>query len=111
MTESFEERRERLRHRTFVMTLQILIVFGVPAFGAYFLGVYLDQRFDMRPYGSVVSGVLALIISWTITIRIYRDISNAFKALEKEEEVAEQAKRAGGKKEHRQEESSEENHA
>lgn len=82
------DRREALRHRTFIMMIQILVIFGVPAIGSYFAGAYLDTTFDMRPFGSLIAIGVALIISWVITIRLYQNITQAFRALEADEDEA-----------------------
>lgn len=86
--QALADRREALRHRTFLMMIHILVIFGVPAIGSFFLGRYLDAQFDMRPYGSLIAIALALVISWLITIRAYKSITQAFRQLERDEDEA-----------------------
>lgn len=66
--------------------LQILVIFGIPAIIAYFAGKWLDVTYDMRPTGSIIAIVIALAVSWALTIRIYRQLTKEFKDLLKEEE-------------------------
>lgn len=81
---SFEERKQELWHRTFLMMLKILIVFGLPAVIAYFVGGWLDLRYGIEPYGTV--GVLfsAFILSWAVVLRMYFKLSEEYKKLEQE---------------------------
>lgn len=76
------QKREELQHKTFVMMLWLLVIFGLPAVGAYFGGLWLDTTFKMRPLGTVICSIIALIISWTITIIIYKRFKKAFKRLD-----------------------------
>lgn len=81
-----EQRKYALTHKTFLMMFHILWVVGIPAVGAYFGGRWLDTTYDMRPYGSVIASVIALVISWSILIRMYKKITSEYRALRIEEE-------------------------
>jgi len=79
-----QEKKRKLSHRVFIHMLEILAIFGVPAIGAYFAGSYIDQRYNIYPYGSMLSGAVALTISWGITIHIYKKIKKKYAELEQE---------------------------
>ncbi|MBT4153467.1 MAG: AtpZ/AtpI family protein [Candidatus Magasanikbacteria bacterium] len=79
-------KKEALMHKTFIMMLQVVVVFGVPAFVAYFAGAYLDQTYDMRPFGSIAMGGLGFITSWVIIIQMYRKLAKDFRALDARED-------------------------
>ncbi len=80
-----QEKKRELSHRVFIHMLEILAIFGIPAIGAYFVGSYVDQRYSIYPYGSVLSGAVALTISWIITILIYKKIKQKYAELEQEQ--------------------------
>ena len=86
-TKEFEDKREALRHKTFVLMLRVLVIVGIPAFAAYFGGQWLDTRFDMRPTGSVIAAVIGMAISWIFIIRIYTQLRREYRAVEKEYNV------------------------
>ncbi|MFB6225889.1 MAG: hypothetical protein ABEJ02_00895 [Candidatus Paceibacteria bacterium] len=83
-----QEKKRELSHRVFIHMLEILAIFGIPAIGAYFIGSWLNDKYDIYPYGSVIAGAVALAISWAITIKIYRNIKQSYRELEaKQEEI------------------------
>lgn len=81
---SFEERKQELWHKTFLMMFKILVVFGLPAVIAYFLGGWLDQKFSIEPYGTVGVLAAAFIFSWAIVLKMYFNLSEEYKQLEQE---------------------------
>ena len=68
---------------------RILLVFGIPAIGAFFLGRWADATYNMRPYGSMLAILGAAAISWAITIRIYINLTKEYKKLDKLEKEKE----------------------
>ena len=91
MTKEFEDKREALRHKTFLLMLRVLAIVGIPAFAAYFGGQWLDTTFDMRPTGSVIAAAMGMVISWIFIIRIYKQLQKEYRAVEKEyDELKEQ---------------------
>jgi len=82
-----DQEQERLRHKSFLLMFRILVIFGIPAVLAYFSGLWLDTRFDMRPYGSLMALGVAVVCSWTITIRMYLRIDKEFRELRKKMEA------------------------
>lgn len=86
-----EEKKQQLTHKTFLMMFHILWVVGIPAFGAYFFGSWLDMTFAMRPYGNVITSIVATVISWTILIRMYKQMVAEYRGLREEEQKLEKA--------------------
>lgn len=84
-----EAQREHLMSKSFKMMFLILVIFGVPALLAYFVGNWADKTFDMRPIGSVLALLASAVVSWTILIRIYIKLDREFKELRKREEAEE----------------------
>ncbi|MCB9798101.1 AtpZ/AtpI family protein [Candidatus Nomurabacteria bacterium] len=86
MTLSIQQRKDQLIHKTFTMMFKVLIIFGIPAGMGYFLGRYLDNQYQIRPFGTI--GVLAVtfIFSWFLVIRMYLKINREFQKLREEEE-------------------------
>lgn len=88
--DDFEKKQEALKRKTFHLMFQILIIFGAPAFAAYWAGKWLDTHYDMRPYGSLAAILAAFLFSWSIVIRIYIKLDREFRALNKEHEEKDQ---------------------
>jgi len=92
--DDLDQQQEILRHKTFLLMFRILLVFGIPAALAYFAGSWLDKTYDMRPYGSLIALGVALVISWTITIRIYLTVDKEFRELRKKMDARDAGKQA-----------------
>jgi F0F1-type ATP synthase assembly protein I len=88
--DDIEARKQALMHKTFVMMLQVLIVFGIPGLIALFVGKKIDGTYGSHPYGILGASVVAMIFSWAIIIRMYKQLSNGFKQLKNEEEAEEE---------------------
>lgn len=84
--DEIERRRGNLTHKTFLMMFHIFWVVGLPAIGAYFGGRWLDTEYNMRPYGSFIASFIAMIISWTILIKMYKGITKEYRILREEED-------------------------
>ena len=56
--------RESLRHRAFLMMFEVLVIFGAPAVGGYFLGKYLMEDMGLGKWVQVVILVGTFIFSW-----------------------------------------------
>ncbi len=82
-----QEDREALTQRTFKLMLQILVIFGVPAAIAFFVGRWIDSSYDIRPNGTLAMLGISFVISWGITIVLYRKISRQFKELDRREQA------------------------
>lgn len=86
-----QERKSRIMRKTYAAMFMILVIFGIPAILAYFVGAWLDTTYSIRPMGSVAAIVVAAIVSWTILIRIYLKLSREIRKIEKEEAELEEA--------------------
>lgn len=84
----FQERKEKLVHKTFKLMLVIAVIFALPAFTAFFLGKYLDSFYGSSNKFILISLAIAFVFSWVIVIFIYSKISGQFKKLNQEEKIA-----------------------
>ena len=91
---TLEEQKEALVHKSFVLMFRILLIFGIPAAAAFFIGRWLDTTYDMRPYGSMAVLAVAFILSWTLVIRMYKSMTKAFADLAQKEEAQKQEAQA-----------------
>ncbi|EKD67300.1 MAG: hypothetical protein ACD_48C00486G0001 [uncultured bacterium] len=91
--DELDQQQEVLRHKTFLLMFRILLIFGIPAVLAYFAGGWLDKSYDMRPYGSLMALGVAIVTSWTITIRIYLKVDKEFRELRKKMDERDAAKK------------------
>jgi len=83
---TIQERKAQLMKKVYRMMFAILIIFGIPAVVAYFAGAWIDSTYEIRPAGSIISLIIAAVISWIIMIRIYLNIQNEWKVIQNEEE-------------------------
>lgn len=51
------------------MTIQNILIFGIPAVIAAFLGNFIDKTFEIQPYGSLAILGIFFTISWISIIR------------------------------------------
>ncbi len=80
-----EEKKQALVHKTFKAMFEILVIFAAPAFGALFLGKYLQEK-EIVNFNIIWPLLLgAFIFSWFLAFKLYFKISREFKELEKEE--------------------------
>lgn len=84
--EDIQKRKDALIHKTFIKALHVLVVFGLPAFIAVFLGAWLNANTGIAPYGRVITLSLAFVISWALIIRMYKKMAADFKSLQEEED-------------------------
>lgn len=71
--------------KIYTAMFQVLVIFGLPAIFAFFIGRALDARHDIRPLGSVAALGVSFIFSWIIVIRMYRRLDKERKAIEAQE--------------------------
>ena len=86
-----EQKKEELVQKTFRMLLRILLIFGLPAVAAFFLGKWVDTQFSAKPYGTLIILLLSFAFSWFLTIRMYFQLQRQYEALDKEEEEEQKA--------------------
>ncbi len=79
------DKRQALVHKTFKAMFSILVIFALPAFGALFLGKYLQGKelVSFNVFWPLLLG--AFIFSWFLTFKLYLKISREFQELDKEE--------------------------
>ena len=77
-----KKKRERESTRAFMVGLQSIATFGVPAFGAFFLGWWLDSRFHTGRTVVFYLLAAAFIISWLLFYLHFRSFMRDFRKLE-----------------------------
>lgn len=85
--ETLVKKRDSLRHRLFLLILEVALWFGIPAFGAFFLGNFLDDTYGTGSRYLIICLVTAFALSW-IGI-IWRTKTLSRKLAEAEREVRE----------------------
>ncbi|MDX1608151.1 MAG: hypothetical protein R3251_02995 [Candidatus Spechtbacterales bacterium] len=79
-----EARRDKVVNKTFILMLEILVIFGMPAAIAFFLGAWLDSTFETGGKTlQLASLAVAFVASWIITIAKYRKINRQLEDLDK----------------------------
>ncbi|PIR74380.1 MAG: hypothetical protein COU35_02940 [Candidatus Magasanikbacteria bacterium CG10_big_fil_rev_8_21_14_0_10_47_10] len=84
--EHIRKKKEQLGHTSFIMALQLIFVFGLPAVAALLLGKWLNDSTSIAPYGTLLTGGLAFALSWAIVIRMYQRLTRSFKELQEQEQ-------------------------
>lgn len=81
------DQKKSLEKRTYQLMFKILVIFGVPAAIAYFVGQWLDHAQELEPYGSLMALGVSFVFSWAVTIRLYITLDRERKELEAKEEA------------------------
>lgn len=79
-----EQKQKQYRAKAFRVALELIFVFGAPAFLAYFAGQHLDATYQTGKTITFILLVLAFISSWVVVIVRTRSLGNQFKESEKE---------------------------
>jgi hypothetical protein len=87
MEKNKQQRMDEFQHKTFVLMFRVLLIFGIPAIAAYFVGDWLDTSYDMRPYGSLAALAVSFIISWALVFRMYFALERERKQIESMEDT------------------------
>ncbi len=69
--EQLHAQREQYRSKAFMMLVQLIAIFGVPAFAAVFFGKRLDAQYDTGRQWQLLLLAVAFVLSWTVTIRMF----------------------------------------
>lgn len=78
-------RHRNLQNKLYMMLIEILGIFGIPAVLAFFIGRSVDTQMDTTGHtATIVLLVIAFVTSWIILIRRVRTISKELKNVEQE---------------------------
>lgn len=87
MNKNKQQRMEEFQHKTFVLMFRVLLMFGIPAILGYFIGDWLDQTYNIRPYGSLATLAVSFFISWVLVFRMYFSLERERKQIESMEDI------------------------
>lgn len=76
--------RERLRHRAFMMMIEMLVIIGVPALVGFFLGRFLMQNYGLGKWAQVLTLLVCLVFSWIVIIARYKRFDRELKSVSQE---------------------------
>ncbi len=82
--DSLEVKKKRLHNKLYMMMIEIIFIFGIPAVVGFFLGKFLDTTFGTGRTWSIIVLLFAFIISWIYLIARVRKIGKEIKMVEKE---------------------------
>jgi hypothetical protein len=80
--DDIQRKKDALGHKTFWMALQVLFVFGIPAFVGFHSGNWLNQNTGLAPHARKMTLAIAFILSWLIIIYQYKKLTRSFRALD-----------------------------
>lgn len=75
-------RREKYRHKAFVMMLEIGVIIAIPAFSAFGLGKLLESRGMDSKKTMLALLFAAFVISWSIIIAKYRNFNRKMREVD-----------------------------
>ncbi|GAB4284108.1 MAG: hypothetical protein Kow0081_1090 [Candidatus Dojkabacteria bacterium] len=81
------ESQSKFKRNTYTSAIGLFILFSITAVVGAFVGNFVDNHFDIKPYGSLMVLFVFYIISWTMALFIYSQIKNAAKE-EKDKQLA-----------------------
>jgi hypothetical protein len=87
MNKNKQQRMDEFQHKTFVLMFRVLLMFGIPAILGYFVGDWLDQTYDIRPYGSLAALAVTFLLSWVLVFRMYFALERERKQIEAMEDM------------------------
>lgn len=79
-----KKERDTLQHRLFLLILEIAFWFGIPAFGAFFLGNFLDGRYETGHRYLILLLITAFVLSWIAIIWRLKSITKRLVEVEKQ---------------------------
>jgi len=80
-------KREWYVNRLFFLMIEFLVIFGLPALGAYFLGKHLDSQAGGGYFWTASTAITAFILSWLVVIYRLRMIMRQLKQMDSEIEA------------------------
>lgn len=66
-----KNKQESIRTKTFVLMLEMIVIFGAPAFVAALLGKQIDLYYNSGKVGTFITLGCAFLFSWFLVIRKY----------------------------------------
>ncbi len=86
MEENLQIAKEKVMNKMFYLMIKIAFIFLIPAILAYFLGSFLDGRFNNNERKFIFSCLfLAFIFSWIVVIYLYRKVFKELEDIKKKE--------------------------
>lgn len=73
--------RESIRTKTFVLMLEMVVIFGLPAILAVVIGKQIDLYYNSGKVGTFIALGCAFLFSWFLVIRKYQKINRELKEI------------------------------
>lgn len=83
--DNLKERREEFRTRIFVMMIEILYIFGLPAILSFVVGRKLDTYYSSGKKITLILLAFAFILSWVMVVIKYQKLKKTLKDLDDKE--------------------------
>lgn len=92
MEENLKIQREKLLNKVFQLVIKITFIFAFSASFSFFLGSFLDKKYNSKPDIVIFLLVISFLLSWVIVIYLYRKINSEFRELKEKENLQVQKK-------------------
>lgn len=77
---------QKITDKFFHASLINIPILAVPAFGALFLGKFLDNKFETDKTITLILLLLAIVLSWTLILRNNKRINREYKKIRQDME-------------------------
>jgi MFS-type transporter involved in bile tolerance (Atg22 family) len=77
---------QKITDKFFYASLTNIPILALPAFGALFLGKFLDNKFETNKTITLILLLLAIVFSWFLILRNNRKINREYKKIREEME-------------------------
>lgn len=73
----FESNRARLLNSTYTILIKVTVIIAIPAISSYFIGKFLENRFQIHPVYTLLAG---LLVTWAILFRMFININKEIRS-------------------------------
>ena len=72
-----ESNRARLLNSTYTILIKVTVIIAIPAISSYFIGKFLENRFQIHPVYTLLAG---LLVTWAILFRMFININKEIRS-------------------------------
>lgn len=72
-----ESNRARLLNSTYTILIKVTVIIAIPAISSYFIGKFLENRFQIHPVYTLLAG---LLFTWAILFRMFININKGVRS-------------------------------
>lgn len=78
---------ERVKRGTYKTALIVFVIFGISSAIAAVFGNYLDETYDIKPFGTIGIMILLYVLSWAVVAQVYIQMRDEMREAKAEENI------------------------